>query len=80
MLTPLMVKALSGNKLVAGLRKPNNRALAAQALAAKDSVQETLHQRYQVWINTGIGMTGLPFRLHCPPTIDVLDITINADL
>ncbi|ELA09002.1 hypothetical protein MOMA_01295 [Moraxella macacae 0408225] len=27
---------------------------------------------YHIWINTGVGMTGLPFRLNCPPQIDVL--------
>lgn len=29
---------------------------------------------YQVWTSTGIGTTGLPFRLNCPPSIDVLTI------
>lgn len=29
---------------------------------------------YQLWINTGIGMTGLPYRFLCPPKIDVLTI------
>lgn len=34
---------------------------------------------YQSWTTTGIGMTGLPFRLFCPPTIDVLTIQVTAD-
>lgn len=29
---------------------------------------------YQVWITTGTGMSGLPFRFNCPPKIDVLTI------
>lgn len=56
MLTPLMVKALSGNKLVAGLRKPNNRALAAKDRKSKKPSISVIK-----WINTGMWMTGHRF-------------------
>ena len=76
-LTPLMVRALTGNKLAAGLRRPD---------AAKQSdnhpkvfnEDDKPSKRYQVWVNTGIGMTGLPFRFNCPPTIDVLTIQVQT--
>lgn len=69
--TPLLVRALTGNKLAAGLRKP---------IVPKPSDDiHKLTKRYQVWVNTGIGMTGLPFRFNCPPTIDVLTLTAKID-
>lgn len=76
-LTPLMVRALTGNKLAAGLRRPDT---AKQS----DYHPKTLNKankpskRYQVWVNTGIGVTGLPFRFNCPPTIDVLTIQVQT--
>ena len=76
-LTPLMVRALTGNKLAAGLRQPDipkqsNHPHQPLNAANKPS------KRYQVWVNTGIGMTGLPFRFNCPPTIDVLTIRVQT--
>ena len=76
-LTPLMVRALTGNKLAAGLRQPDipkqsNHPHQPLNAANKPS------KRYQVWVNTGIGMTGLPFRFNCPPTIDVLTIQVQT--
>ena len=76
-LTPLMVRALTGNKLAAGLRHPDipkqsNHPHQPLNAANKPS------KRYQVWVNTGIGMTGLPFRFNCPPTIDVLTIRVQT--
>lgn len=75
--TPLMVRALTGNKLAAGLRQPDipkqsNHPHQPPNAANKPS------KRYQVWVNTGIGMTGLPFRFNCPPTIDVLTIQVQT--
>ena len=75
--TPLMVRALTGNKLAAGLRQPDipkqsNHPHQPLNAANKPS------KRYQVWVNTGIGMTGLPFRFNCPPTIDVLTIRVQT--
>jgi len=75
--TPLMVRALTGNKLAAGLRQPDipkqsNHPHQPLNAANKPS------KRYQVWVNTGIGMTGLPFRFNCPPTIDVLTIQVQT--
>ena len=69
-LTPLMVRALTGNKLAAGLRKPR--------VAKKSANSNKPSKLYQVWVNTGIGMTGLPFRFNCPPTIDVLTINVKT--
>ena len=76
-LTPLMVRALTGNKLAAGLRQPDipkqsNHPHQPLNAANKPS------KRYQVWVNTGIGVTGLPFRFNCPPTIDVLTIQVQT--
>ena len=76
-LTPLMVRALTGNKLAAGLRQPDipkqsNHPHQPLNAANKPS------KRDQVWVNTGIGMTGLPFRFNCPPTIDVLTIRVQT--
>jgi uncharacterized protein len=76
-LTPLMVRALTGNKLAAGLRQPDipkqsNHPHQPPNAANKPS------KRYQVWVNTGIGVTGLPFRFNCPPTIDVLTIQVQT--
>lgn len=76
-LTPLMVRALTGNKLAAGLRRPDipkqsNHPHQPLNAANKPS------KRYQVWVNTGIGVTGLPFRFNCPPTIDVLTIQVQT--
>ena len=76
-LTPLMVRALTGNKLAAGLRQPDipkqsNHPHQPLNAANKPS------KRYQVWVNTRIGMTGLPFRFNCPPTIDVLTIQVQT--
>ena len=76
-LTPLMVRALTGNKLAAGLRQPDipkqsNHPHQPLNAANKPS------KRYQVWVNTGIGVTGLPFRFNCPPTIDVLTIRVQT--
>lgn len=75
--TPLMVRALTGNKLAAGLRKPNAAKLAKPSDEGSDSSKNS-SKRYQVWVNTGIGMTGLPFRFNCPPTIDVLTIMLKT--
>ncbi len=76
-LTPLMVRALTGNKLAAGLRRPDT---AKQSDYHPKAFNEANNpsKRYQVWVNTGIGMTGLPFRFNCPPTIDVLTIQVQT--
>ena len=76
-LTPLMVRALTGNKLAAGLRRPDTAKQSdyhPKALNEDDKPSK----RYQVWVNTGIGVTGLPFRFNCPPTIDVLTIRVQT--
>ena len=75
--TPLMVRALTGNKLAAGLRKPDTAKQSDNHPKAFNE-DEKPSKRYQVWVNTGIGMTGLPFRFNCPPTIDVLTIRVQT--
>ena len=75
--TPLMVRALTGNKLAAGLRKPDTAKQSDNHPKAFNE-DEKPSKRYQVWVNTGIGMTGLPFRFNCPPTIDVLTIQVQT--
>lgn len=76
-LTPLMVRALTGNKLAAGLRRPDiPKQFDPHPKAFNEN--EKPNKRYQVWVNTGIGMTGLPFRFNCPPTIDVLTIQVQT--
>lgn len=57
-ITHKMVKAIIGTRSKSGL---------------------SIHQpnrrlSYQVWTSTGVGMTGLPFRLNCLPSIDLLTI------
>lgn len=76
-LTPLMVRALTGNKLAAGLRKPDTAKQSDNHPKAFNE-DDKPSKRYQVWVNTGIGMTGLPFRFNCPPTIDVLTIQVQT--
>lgn len=75
--TPLMVRALTGNKLAAGLRRPDT-AKQFDPHPKAFNENEKPNKRYQVWVNTGIGMTGLPFRFNCPPTIDVLTIQVQT--
>lgn len=60
-ITPQFVKAMTGNQYFAGHYWVEN-------------VQNDHAKRYQIWVNTGIGMTGLPYRLACPPRIDVLTL------
>lgn len=76
-LTPLMVRALTGNKLAAGLRRPDTAKQSDNHPKAFNE-DDKPNKRYQVWVNTGIGMTGLPFRFNCPPTIDVLTIQVQT--
>lgn len=76
-LTPLMVRALTGNKLAAGLRQPDIPKQSDYHPKALNEADKP-SKRYQVWVNTGIGMTGLPFRFNCPPTIDVLTIRVQT--
>nr|WP_309575114.1 metallophosphoesterase [Moraxella osloensis] len=76
-LTPLMVRALTGNKLAAGLRRPDTAKQSDNHPKAFNE-DEKPSKRYQVWVNTGIGVTGLPFRFNCPPTIDVLTIQVQT--
>ena len=76
-LTPLMVRALTGNKLAAGLRRPDT-AKQSDTYPKAFNEDDKPSKRYQVWVNTGIGMTGLPFRFNCPPTIDVLTIQVQT--
>lgn len=76
-LTPLMVRALTGNKLAAGLRQPDIPKQSDNHPKAFNE-DDKPSKRYQVWVNTGIGMTGLPFRFNCPPTIDVLTIQVQT--
>lgn len=59
-LTQFLVKAMTGTQERAGL-----------STYAPDR-----RSRYQVWTTTGTGMTGLPFRLNCPPRIDVLTLYV----
>ena len=68
-LTPILVKAMTGNASVAGLFTHHHH----------NANQPKQVPSYQSWTTTGIGMTGLPFRLFCPPTIDVLTIQVTAD-
>ena len=76
-LTPLMVRALTGNKLAAGLRRPDIPKQSDYHPKVLNAANKP-SKRYQVWVNTGIGMTGLPFRFNCPPTIDVLTIQVQT--
>ena len=76
-LTPLMVRALTGNKLAAGLRQPDIPKQSDYHPKALNAANKP-SKRYQVWVNTGIGVTGLPFRFNCPPTIDVLTIQVQT--
>lgn len=76
-LTPLMVRALTGNKLAAGLRRPDTAKQSDYHPKAFNAANKP-SKRYQVWVNTGVGMTGLPFRFNCPPTIDVLTIQVQT--
>lgn len=76
-LTPLMVRALTGNKLAAGLRTPDTAKQSDYHPKAFNEAEKP-SKRYQVWVNTGIGVTGLPFRFNCPPTIDVLTIQVQT--
>lgn len=76
-LTPLMVRALTGNKLAAGLRRPDTAKQSDYHPNAFNAANKP-KKRYQVWVNTGIGVTGLPFRFNCPPTIDVLTIQVQT--
>ena len=76
-LTPLMVRALTGNKLAAGLRRPDTAKQSDNHPKALNE-DDKPSKRYQVWVNTGIGVTGLPFRFNCPPTIDVLTIRVQT--
>lgn len=76
-LTPLMVRALTGNKLAAGLRQPDIPKQSDNHPKAFNEANKP-SKRYQVWVNTGIGVTGLPFRFNCPPTIDVLTIQVQT--
>ena len=76
-LTPLMVRALTGNKLAAGLRRPDT-AKQSDTYPKAFNEDDKPSKRYQVWVNTGIGVTGLPFRFNCPPTIDVLTIQVQT--
>lgn len=58
LVTPKMVQAIIGTQSKSGL-----------------SVRQPNRRlSYQVWTSTGVGMTGLPFRLNCLPSIDVLTI------
>ncbi len=75
--TPLMVRALTGNKLAAGLRQPDIPKQSNHPHQPFNAANKP-NKRYQVWVNTGIGMTGLPFRFNCPPTIDVLTIQVQT--
>lgn len=77
LLTPLMVRALTGNKLAAGLRRPDTAKQSDYHPKALNEADKP-SKRYQVWVNTGIGVTGLPFRFNCPPTIDVLTISVQT--
>lgn len=61
LVTQKFAKAMTGNRYLAGHYWVENN-------------QNDKANRYQIWINTGIGMTGLPYRLACPPQIDVLTI------
>lgn len=72
-----MVRALTGNKLAAGLRTPDT-AKQSDYHPKAFNEDDKPSKRYQVWVNTGIGMTGLPFRFNCPPTIDVLTIQVQT--
>jgi uncharacterized protein len=76
-LTPLMVRALTGNKLAAGLRRPDTAKQSDYPHQPLNAANKP-SKRYQVWVNTGIGVTGLPFRFNCPPTIDVLTIQVQT--
>ena len=76
-LTPLMVRALTGNKLAAGLRRPDIPKQSDYHPKVLNAANKP-SKRYQVWVNTGIGVTGLPFRFNCPPTIDVLTIQVQT--
>lgn len=67
LLTSALVKAMTGSTPVAGV-------FTHQKQPGTDANHG---QYYQSWTTTGIGMTGLPFRLGCPPTIDVLTLHVT---
>lgn len=59
-LTQFLIKAMTGTQERAGL----------------STYTPDRRSRYQVWTATGTGMTGLPFRLNCPPRIDILTLYV----
>ena len=74
-LTPWLVKALTGNTSVNGL---THHQLQIDNPSINFVTNAKLKKRKQIsfysWTNTGIGLTGLPFRFRCPPRVDVLTI------
>lgn len=62
LITPYLVKAISGIDTISGLTQHDKK------LKAKVS------KSYYSWTNTGVGMSGLPFRCGCMPSIDILTI------
>lgn len=74
-LTPWLVKALTGNAAVNGLRLQSITVDMPTANSLiTDKKAKTKKVKFYSWTTTGIGMTGLPFRFCCPPRIDVLTI------
>lgn len=62
MITPYLVKAMSGIDTISGLRQHEQK------------IRTKVHKIYYSWTSTGIGMSGLPFRCGCAPSIDILTI------
>ena len=79
LLTPWLVNALTGNRSVDGLTchqitvESPKIDQTANANVSK-SVSKLKQLTFYSWTNTGIGLTGLPFRFRCPPRVDVLTI------
>lgn len=73
--TPKLVKAMTGSRYLSGFYIANYHLTKNTKIKKKTFNTNN----YQVWINTGIGMIGLPFRLNCPPQIDVLSIKIKKN-
>lgn len=74
-LTQKLMNATTGNGALHGLHTRTATPTLDNSKKKGLKKSQPLTQ-YQLWITTGIGMIGLPFRLNCAPCIDVLQITV----
>lgn len=74
MITKKMVRAMTGSRYLSGYYPVYSNHQTIKTIKSNVSKPNLQKRCYHVWINTGVGMTGLPFRLNCPPQIDVLTL------